>query len=183
MGRKYAIRNQDEFYFVTFTVVEWIDVFIREEYIQIFLDSLQYCQKHKGLEVGAWCVMTSHIHLILRAGESSKLEGVIRDLKSYTSRHIRKQIVNNTRESRREWMLSMMEKLGTEKSNNKDFQFWQQHNHPIELNTNDLTIQRLDYVHQNPVKSGYVSQARDWVYSSARDYEDEKGCIEITFLY
>jgi len=183
MPRKFAIRNQDEFYFVTFTVVGWIDVFIRQEYVRIFLDSVQYCQKHKGLEVGAWCIMSSHIHMIVRARSTAKLEEIIRDLKSYTSRHIRKHMMFNNRESRRGWMLALMETYGKEKSNNKGFQFWQQHNHPIELNSKEITLQRLDYVHQNPVKAGYVDQARDWVYSSARDYEDEKGCIEITYLF
>jgi putative transposase len=54
MGRKYAIRDQDQFYFVTFTTVYWLDVFIREEYKSIFLDSIKHCQKEKGLLVGAW---------------------------------------------------------------------------------------------------------------------------------
>lgn len=130
MGRKYAIRSQDEFYFVTFTVVNWIDVFIRAEYRNIFIESVQYCQREKGLLVGAWCIMTSHIHLALGTMGENKLEDIIRDLKSYTSRHIRKYMENNPHESRREWMLSLMKQAGESKLNNNDFQFWQQHNHP-----------------------------------------------------
>ncbi|NJM93854.1 MAG: hypothetical protein HC842_03585 [Cytophagales bacterium] len=61
MGRKYAIRSNDKFYFVTFTVVYWLDVFIREEYRSIFIDSVKYCQREKGRVVGAWCIMTSHV--------------------------------------------------------------------------------------------------------------------------
>ena len=105
MGRKYAIRSQEQFYFVTFTVVYWLDVFIRQEYRNILIDSIKYCQKEKGLLVGAWCIMTSHVHLILGTDETSKLEDIIRDLKSYTSRHIRKYMENNPQESRKEWML------------------------------------------------------------------------------
>jgi len=182
MGRKYKIHSQEEFYFVTFTVVHWIDVFIREEYRNIFLDSLRYCQREKGLLVGAWCIMSSHIHLALGVKEGYKLEDVIRDLKSYTSRHIRKYMENNPHESRKEWILQMMKRAGEQKSNNKDFQFWQQHNHPIELSTNEILDQRINYIHQNPVEAGFVEQASDWLYSSARDYEGEKGLIEIYFL-
>jgi REP element-mobilizing transposase RayT len=182
MGRKYAIRNQDQFYFVTFTVVYWLDIFIREEYKSIFLESVRYCQKEKGLQVGAWCIMTSHIHLVLRASEDGKLEDIIRDLKSYTSRHIRKYIENSPQESRKEWLLWIMQRAGIKKSNNKDFQFWQQHNHPIELNTNEMLQQRVDYIDNNPVEAGFVENASDWIYSSARDYEGKKGLIDVYFL-
>ena len=182
MSRKYAIRSQEHFYFVTFTVVYWIDVFIREEYRNIFLESIRYCQQEKGLLVGAWCMMTSHIHLALGVKEGYALEDVIRDLKSYTSRHIRKYMQNNPYESRKEWILWMMKRAGKKKSNNKDFQFWQQHNHPIELSTNEVLQQRIDYIHNNPVVAGFVENATDWRYSSARDYEDQKGLIDICFL-
>ena len=151
MGRKYAIRDQSKFYFVTFTVVNWIDLFIRDEYRQVFLESVRYCQREKGLEVGAWCMMTSHVHMILGTKGENKLEDIIRDLKSFTSRHIRKAIEAHSGESRKEWMLWMMQRAGKRKSNNKDFQFWLQHNHPIELNSNKVIDQRLNYIHENPV--------------------------------
>jgi len=183
MGRKYAIRNQEEFYFVTFTIVNWIDIFIRQEYRNIFIDSVKYCQKEKGLLVGAWCIMTSHVHMALGTKGENKLEDIIRDLKSYTSRHIRKYMENNPQESRKEWMLEIMKKAGEAKSNNKDFQFWQQHNHPIELSTNQIMRQRIDYIHNNPVEAGFVERPSDWVFSSAKDYEDIKGIIDIEFLY
>ena len=82
MGRKYAIRDQDKFYFVTFTVVNWIDVFSRQVYRDLFLESIRYCQKEKGLEVGAWCIMTNHAHLILGTKRDNPLQNIIRDLKS-----------------------------------------------------------------------------------------------------
>lgn len=182
MGRKYAIRDQNQFYFVTFTVVNWLDVFIREEYKSIFVDSVKYCQKEKGLMVGAWCIMTSHIHMAIGTSGQNKLEDIIRDLKSYTSRHIRKYIENNPQESRKEWLLWMMKRAGDMKSNNNDFQFWLHHNHPIELATNDILQQRIDYIHNNPVESRFVDNPADWLYSSARDYEGIKGLIDIHYL-
>jgi len=182
MARKYAIRDQEKFYFVTFTVVYWIDIFIRKEYREIFLDSVRYCQKEKGLEVGAYCIMSSHVHMIIGAKEDHKLEDIIRDLKSYTARHIRKYMEVNPYESRKEWVLWMMKRAGKKKSNNKDFQFWLQHNHPIEINSNEILESRLNYIHQNPVEIGLVEQGKDWLYSSARDYEGEKGLLEIYLL-
>jgi REP element-mobilizing transposase RayT len=182
MGRKYAIRSQEHFYFVTFTVIEWIDAFTREEYRNIFIESVNYCQKEKGLLVGAWCIMSNHIHLALASYGNHKLEDIIRDMKSYTSRHIRKYMEHNPQESRKKWMLEMMKKAGVKKSNNKDFQFWQQHNHPIELSNNEIIQQRIDYIHENPVKAGLVENPSDWLMSSARDYEGKPGPIKIYFM-
>lgn len=182
MGRKYAIRDNNEFYFVTFTVVQWMDVFIRNEYKNIFVESIKFCQKEKGLLVGAWCLMTSHAHLILGSTVENNLSNIIRDLKSFTSRHIRKEIEKSNVESRRHWMLSMMYEAGKIKSNNKGFQFWMQHNHPIELNTNEMINSRLDYIHFNPVSAGFVDEPWHWKYSSAGDYAGKKGFIDIYFL-
>ena len=85
MSRKYKIWDQDKLYFVTFTVIEWIDLFTRREYRDIFLDSLRYCQKIKGLDLCGYCVMSSHIHLIIGRNGEQPLEGLIRDIKKFTS--------------------------------------------------------------------------------------------------
>lgn len=185
MSRKYKIRDQDKLYFVTFTVINWIDVFIRNEYRNMFLESVRFCQKNKGLEVYAWCIMTSHIHMILGANGAYKLEDIIRDLKSFTSRGIRKLLEekDNLGESRKDWMIDMMKKTGTRNSNNKDFQFWQQHNHPIELSTNELLDQKLEYIHNNPIEAGFVESPEMWQYSSAKDYYGKgKGELDILFI-
>lgn len=183
MGRKYAIRNQEGLHFVTFTVVYWLDIFIRDVYRNIFYESLEFCQKNKGLNVHAYCIMSSHVHLIVSASGTISLSEIVRDLKSFTSRHIRKTLEADTTESRKEWMLWLMKRAGSKNERNKDFQFWQQHNHPIELSTNEMIDQRLDYTHNNPVEAGFVEEAHYWLHSSARDYtEAGKGRIELLFL-
>ena len=169
MSVRYKFRDQSKLYFVSFAVVYWIDVFIRNEYKDILLDSLRFCQKEKGLEVCAWCIMTSHAHLIIGTHQE-KLENIMRDFKSHTSRELKKAINNNTQESRKEWILWMMERAGKKNSNNKSFQFWQQDNHPVELWDNYMMEQKMNYIHQNPVVSGIVSKPEDYIYSSARDY-------------
>jgi REP element-mobilizing transposase RayT len=170
MSRKYKIRDQEAVHFVTFTVVYWLDVFIRPQYRDIFLDSIRYCQQQKGLEVYAYCIMSSHVHMILARHGQQRLEDVIRDIKKFTSVKIIEAIENNVQESRREILLWLFERAGTHNSNNTRYQFWQQHNHPIELNTNEKLEQRLNYIHQNPVAAGLVRFPEEYIYSSAGNY-------------
>lgn len=185
MSRKYKIRDQAELYFVTFTVVNWIDLFIRDTYRDLIVESIKYCQKHKGLEVYAWCIMTSHVHMIVGTNGTGDLVGIIRDMKSYTSRSIRKLLEDQEAlgESRREWMYWMFQRAGLKNSNNNDFQLWQQHNQPIVLDSNEIMDQKLDYIHMNPVKAGFVDRPEAWLYSSAADYMNErKGMIELVYI-
>lgn len=67
MSRNYKFHNSEGMYFVSFAVVEWLDVLTGNEYKNILLDSLKYCQKEKGMEIFAWCIMTSHMHLVFRS--------------------------------------------------------------------------------------------------------------------
>jgi putative transposase len=181
MSTKYKFRDQNKLHFVSFSVVYWVDVFIRNEYRDIILDSLKYCQNKKGLEVYAWCIMTSHIHLIIGT-EGDKMENIMRDFKSFTSRTLKETIKNNPQESRRDWLIWMMERAGKKSSHHKGFQLWQEGNHPIELFDNYMMEQKLDYIHENPVKAGFVEKAEDYLYSSARDYAGIKGMLEIKFI-
>ncbi len=178
MSRKYKIYNSEGLYFVSFAVVYWIDVFIRPEYKEIMVESLQYCQKNKGLRIHAWCLMTSHVHLII-SSEGNKLQDVLRDIKSYTSTQLRKSIQEHPQESRKEWMLWMFERAGKKNSNNNEFQFWQQHNKPIELFTNKVIEQKLEYIHMNPVKEGFVERPEEYKFCSAKDYAGQKGLLDI----
>ena len=114
--------------------------------------------------------MSNHVHLIASAKQGFMLTNILRDLKKFTSKQIFKAIKENPGESRKEWMLWMFIRAGKRNSNNKDFQFWQQDNHPIELNTAEMLKQRLDYLHQNPVRAGIVYEPQDYVYSSGIDY-------------
>jgi REP element-mobilizing transposase RayT len=182
MSRKYKFNNPEGIYFISFATVYWIDVFIRNTYKNILIDSWKYCQKEKGLDIYGWVIMTSHVHMII-GSKTNKLEDIVRDMKSFTSRMLKEAIKENIQESRREWMLWMMERAGQKNGNNKDFQFWQQHNHPIELTDNQMIDQRLDYIHNNPVIEGIVEKPEDYIYSSARDYCGLKGLIEVEFLY
>jgi putative transposase len=115
MSTKYKIRDQQKLYFVSFAVVYWLDVFIRNEYKTILLDSLKHCQKTKGLEIYAWCIMTSHVHSIIGT-TGNKMEDILRDFKSFTSRSLRNAIQEHPAESSRKWMLWLMERAGKKNS-------------------------------------------------------------------
>ncbi len=133
MSRNYKFFNPEGVYFVSFAVVEWIDVFTRNEYKDIVIGNLQYNQKEKGMEIFAWCTMTNHVHLIFRSTKGQKSELLLGDFKRYTSKAILSAIKENLRESRREWLLEQFEKAGKTVSNVSKYQFWRHDNKPIEL--------------------------------------------------
>ena len=181
MSSKYKFRDQYGLYFVSYAVVNWIDLFTRNIYRDIMLDSWRYCQKEKGLEIYSWVIMTNHIHMII-GSVKEKIDDIMRDMKKYTSSQLRKAIENNPEESRREWMLKMMEEAGKANKQNKNFQLWRQDNHPIPLTNMKIAHQKLDYIHNNPVKAGFVEKPEDYLYSSARDYYGMHGLIDIILL-
>ena len=129
----HKIVNQNALHFLTITVVGWIDVFTREQYCTILIDSLKHCQKEKGLVISAFVLMSNHIHLICYVKEPFKLSEVIRDFKKFTSKSIISAIEANNKESRKEWMLRLFKYYAKYNKNNKTYQFWQQDNKPMEL--------------------------------------------------
>ncbi len=182
MSSKYKPGEDAIPHFITFTVVGWVDVFSREQYKDLFVESLSYCQQYKGLVLHAWVIMTNHAHLII-SSNTNKIENIVRDLKKYTSKQIIASIHENPGESRKEWMLNLFSYAGKNNSNNKDYQFWKQDYHPIELNTAAKLKDRLDYLHENPVRSGLVWEPWHFKYSSAIDYyTKEHGLLKIEHL-
>jgi REP element-mobilizing transposase RayT len=180
MSRKYKFHDNDKLYFISFATVNWIDVFIREEYMQIIIESWKHCQADKGLEIYGWCIMPSHIHMII-GSKKNKLEDIVRDMKKHTSLRLKAAIKNNVVESRKEWIIWMMERAGKKNGNNKDWQFWQQHNKPLEIQDQEMFDKSLTYIHQNPVAAGFVTRAEDWKYSSAKDFYGMKGLVELSY--
>ena len=182
MSRNYKFHNPKGVYFVSFAVVEWLDVFTRNEYKDILIDSLEFCQKNKGMELFAWCIMSNHVHIIFRSIEGQKPELLLGDFKRFTSNRIIKTIKENHRESRKEWLLEQFEKAGLDSSNVNKYQFWRHDNKPIELWSNKVIDEKIIYIHNNPVEEGLVSYPEDYVYSSARDYSGEKGLLDVVVI-
>jgi REP element-mobilizing transposase RayT len=123
MSRNYKCHNPEGVYFVSFAVIDWIDVFTSNEYKNILVDSLNFCIKEKGMEIFAWCIMPNHVHLIYRSVQGQKPELLLGDFKRYTSKAIVKAIEENRRESRKEWMLEQFLNTGSKSSNVKNINF------------------------------------------------------------
>ncbi|MBE8719368.1 hypothetical protein [Sphingobacterium pedocola] len=123
--------------------------------------------------------MPSHVHLIFRS-RSNEPQKLLQDFKRFTAKRLLSAIRENTQESRKEWILWMMGRLG--RKIGQDYQFWQQHNKPIELWNVDVIDQKVDYIHNNSVEAGFVSEPHYWKYSSALDYSGGKGLLELAEL-
>jgi len=185
LSRNYKFRNPDGLYFVSFAVVNWLDVFTQNHYKEIVLDSLRFSQKHKGMEIIAWCIMPNHVHLIFRSVSGLKPEQILGDIKRFTSNEIVKAIKNNPKESRKNMLLNVFSEAAKKSSNVKHYQFWRHDNHPIELWSNKVIYKKIRYIHYNPVKAGLVFRPEDYLYSSAIDYSGGQGLLEgiIKFEY
>ncbi len=181
-GDRYKIGDQNGIYFLTFTVVDWIDVFTRQNHKLIIVDSLNYCINEKGLIVYAWCLMSNHIHLIASAQVGFRLSDIIRDFKKFTSKAILNQVKVEP-ESRRKWMLNRFYSAGKYLKSIKNYKFWKEGNHAIELSSPELFDQRLHYIHQNPITAMIVDDPSAYLHSSARDYQGIKGLVAITLAH
>ena len=177
------IRNkisEDYPYFLTLTVVDWVDVFTRPIYKHIIIESLTYCQKEKGLIIYCWCLMSNHLHLIAQAKDDTNLSDVLRDFKKYTSKQIIKAMLDNP-ESRRQWMLDRFKFAGQFK-NHVTYKFWQDGNEAKEIYSSEFLQQKLEYIHNNPVKAEIVENPIDYKYSSAINYADGLGLIDVELV-
>ncbi len=178
MTTGYQIDNQNAVYYITFQVVDWIDVFARQRYRDIVIDSFKYCQKEKGLELFAFVIMSNHIHLMARS-KINDLSGTIRDLKKYTSKQIVKSIQTET-ESRREWILNLFAQAAARQNKKGIYQLWTHENHAVEIYSQKFIEQKVNYIHENPVRNGLVQKPEEYVYASAKYYAGESCVLDVT---
>lgn len=158
--------DPESIYFCTFTVIEWIDIFTSDVYFQILLDSLRYCQRHKGLLLHGYVIMTNHIHLIFSTEHPHNPDVFVRDFKKWTTKAISEEL---ERDSRR-YIKNLLLKTIFKKKNTR-IQIWQHSNYPVKIESEEFFIQKLNYIHANPVRKGFVDDPKDWLYSSARNWE------------
>tara|TARA_R110002049_G_scaffold286102_3_gene467735 strand:- start:168 stop:713 length:546 start_codon:yes stop_codon:yes gene_type:complete len=180
MSSKYKVRDQEEVYFVTITVIDWVDLLSRPEYKNIIISSLKYCSEYKGLNIHAFVIMSNHFHAIL-SSQQAPLESLIRDMKKYTSKELIRA-VNEVAESRREWLLKKFAFAANRIKNGVDYKVWQDGFHPVALTNNKMIDERLNYIHDNPVVQGLVYEPEHYVYSSARDYAGRRGLLSLQLI-
>jgi putative transposase len=182
MNADYPIKNQAGIYFITFAVVEWIDVFTRKEHACLVIENLIHYQEKKGLVLHGWCLMSNHLHLIVATRDGKPLSDVLRDFKKITATAITGAIAGNIQEYRRNWMLGIFRSAGQRNSYKERYQFWQQGNQPIELISTAFKEEILNYIHRNPVEAGWVAEPEHYLYSSAVDYAGGQGLVPVTIL-
>ncbi|HHL57552.1 MAG TPA: transposase [Bacteroidetes bacterium] len=182
-GDRYYITDQNAIYFLTFTTIDWVDIFTKKEYKLELVDSMNYCIKEKGLIVYGWVIMSNHMHAIWQAREGYNLSSTIRDFKEFTAKRIISMIKDGD-ESRKVWMLKKFEFAGKRLNRISKYKFWKDSNHAVYLGPEDTKMkeQKLNYIHNNPVKAMLVHTAEDYIFSSAADYAGDKGLVEVTLL-
>lgn len=181
MGETYQIKDQNGIYYLTFQVVGWADIFTRKCYKDIIIDSLKFCRENKGLELFAYIIMSNHVHLIIRS-RFGKLSDLVRDFKKHTSRLILNEIKENRSESRKKWLQMIFKYHAKFNKRAGKNQLWTHENHAVELDTNEMIDSRIEYIHQNAVRAGWVLHAEHYLYSSARNYANLEAVLEIDLL-
>jgi len=175
MSTAYKIDEQDGVYYLTLQIVNWADLFTRQVYRDIVIDNLRYCIANKGLIVYAYVIMSNHIHLLVQSS-TTQLSNTIRDFKSYSSKKFIEYIQQNN-ESRSEWLLSVFKQAAYNNKRNSNYQVWTHENHSVHVYSNKFITQKIDYIHNNPVKANLVRQPEDYIYSSACNYAGETAVL------
>lgn len=175
-GQKLTIKNPNGSYYMTLTIVGWVDVFTRESYQKIIIEALKFYIRNRGLHIYSFCIMSNHIHLIANADFPASLTDIMRDFKKHTSKQIILAIQDEP-ESRREWLLSYFKEVAEKHSKNKNFKVWQDGNHAIELYNERFTWTKIQYIHNNPVRAGLVVSPEYWKYSSAGHYQEMESVL------
>jgi len=181
-GDKYSISDQHATYFLTLTVVRWIDIFTRQHYRDIIVDSLNYCIQEKGLVINAWVIMSNHVHLVARCTSPHRMSDFLRDFKKHSSKRMA-EAVQEIPESRRFWLLDAFafEAQRTGRANN--YKIWKDDNHAIDLTHSAINVlEKIHYIHDNPVRAGLVAEPTHYVYSSALDYDRKRGLVKVEVI-
>ena len=153
---------------MTFQIVDWIDIFTRQVYRDIVIQSFKYSIENKGLTIFAYVVMSNHVHLIAQSN-NGQLSATICDIKKFTSKSII-ETIQTIPESRSIWILNQFSFNARQHSRNKSYQVWTHENHAVYLYSPKFIREKIDYLHNNPVRSGIVEKPEDYLYSSARYY-------------
>ena len=173
----YRIRDQSKTHFVTFTLVNWVDLFTRQVYKELIVENLNYCIQQKGLSVFAYVIMSNHIHFIIQS-KNANLSNIIRDFKKFTSKAIVK-LVKSHQESRGVWLLQLFRKPSDPNGSKEKYQVWQHGYHAEEVYSTTFLWTKLDYIHLNPVRAGIVEKAFEYIYSSAKNYFYGEGFVQV----
>jgi len=163
MRSRYRINYPDRPYFVTATIIEWLPVFTNSRCCDVIVRALCFARERKGLRIYGWVIMDNHFHAIV-AGQT--LAQTLGDLKKFTAREILAQL----KAEGRDWLLNQLSHYRARYKSQSRHQVWQEGVHPQSIPTDEIMLQKLEYLHNNPVKRGLVAAPEHWRYSSAHEW-------------
>jgi len=163
MRSRYKIVDPDEIYFLTCTIVEWIPAIVGADACGIVIDALRFCRENKGLRIYAYVIMENHIHLIAEAPELN------RTLQSF-KRHTARELIQHCERTKKAWLLNQFAYFKKAHKRASKHQVWQEGIYPKLIRSDAMLTQKITYIHDNPVRRGWVDAPEHWRYSSARNY-------------
>jgi putative transposase len=165
MRSRYRVKEQERAHFVTSTIVDWLPVFHSQPCCDILAGALAYCQREKGLRLHAWVIMENHFHAVVQT-ETDSLPRIMADLKKFTAGKILSQIATE----QKTWLSDLFAARKAVHKTLSTFQVWQEGYHPQAIYSDQVMQQKIDYIHANPVRRGWVASPEHWRYSSAHEW-------------
>lgn len=160
---RYRVHEALAAHFITSTIVNWLPVFTTTARCDILVRALEFCRAEKGLQIYGWVILDNHFHAIVAA---SDLPRVVADLKQHTA----KRLMELLESEGQEWLLHQFSFSKAVHKTKSSHQIWQEGVHPQALLSDEMMLQKLEYIHNNPVKRGLVVSPEHWRYSSAHEW-------------
>lgn len=173
MGRsRYHVGDNKAPHFVTCTVLNWMPLFTRPQTVEIILEALQCRQQQADWKVYGYVILENHLHLVIQC---ENLSEEFPRFKSFTAR----KLIDTLKECHADHLLKQLAWFRKRHKTDRDYQLWEEGYHPQMIENDSVLRQKLDYIHHNPVKRGYVDEPEHWRYSSARNYAGLTGLIPV----
>jgi putative transposase len=160
---RYRVNDPRFAHFVTSTIVAWLPIFTAAGRCDVLVQSFEYCRRHKGLKIYAWVILENHFHAIMAAPDLSR---VLADFK----RHTAQRILELLETEGCAWLLNQLQYFRAAHKSESSHQIWQEGSHPQAMVSDEIMLQKLEYLHNNPVKRGLVAAPEHWRYSSAHEW-------------
>ncbi|MDZ7718751.1 MAG: transposase [Balneolaceae bacterium] len=170
---RYKIYETEYPYFLTSSIIDGIPLFSIPEIAELILDGFQFLQESRDVDLYAYVIMENHIHFI---ASNDDLPKKLKNFKSFAARRIIDFLENGNYYQ----LLKSIKRAKLQHKNQSKYQVWQEGFHPKQIITADMMVQKIEYIHNNPVNRGYVDLPEHWRYSSARNYLELESLIAVT---
>lgn len=169
---RYKITQKNAPHFLTFTINQWIPVFTRPDTVKHILDTWKFLQANREMKIYAYVILENHIHIVAQS------DNLNRDVKSFKA-HTARVILDYLEEEKAHFLLQKLAFFKQKHKTNSKYQLWQEGSHPQLIGNEEILRQKIEYIHMNPVKRGYVELPEHWCHSSARFFAGQEVGIEI----